>query len=173
MDARKRRQLILHLLGSGDEPLTGTELARKMGVSRQVIVHDMAVLRAAGEQILATPQGYMMIPSAQAKGKTRSFAVCHDRNRLAEELQIIIDHGGHALDVAVEHPVYGELKGLLMLTSRQEVANFISRLGQTKAEPLLALTGGIHIHTVEARSEQVLDEIQAALKRAGFLLEDN
>ncbi|MEW6661803.1 MAG: transcription repressor NadR [Bacillota bacterium] len=173
MEARERRKLILQLLGTSEEPLTGTELARRMSVSRQVIVQDMAVLRASGEQILATPQGYMMVPPAAARGKTRNFAVCHDRQRLEEELLLIIDRGGEVLDVAVEHPVYGELKGLLMLSSRQDVADFLSRLGQTGAEPLLALTGGTHIHTVQARSEQVLDEIQAALKRAGLLLEDN
>lgn len=173
MDAKERRRLILHMLQNGYGPVTGTELARRMGVSRQVIVQDMAVLRASGEQIWATPQGYLTAPSALPKGKTRTFAVCHDRRRLEEELLIIIDQGGQVLDVAVEHPVYGELKGLLLLSSRQDVADFLLRLDQTGAEPLSALTGGTHIHTVQARSEQVLDGIQAALRRAGLLLEDN
>jgi transcriptional regulator of NAD metabolism len=173
MEAKKRRQLILSFLQDGYEPITGTELARKAGVSRQVIVQDMAVLRAAGEQIMATPKGYMMLPSMAVKGKTRTFAVCHDRRRLEEELLIIIDQGGQVVDVAVEHPVYGELKGLLMISSRPDVAEFIAQLDQTGAEPLLALTGGTHIHTVQARSEQVLDQIQSALKQSGFLLEDD
>ncbi|KKM12470.1 transcriptional regulator [Clostridiales bacterium PH28_bin88] len=163
-----RRKTILSMLTRG-EPVTGTELARRLGVSRQVIVQDIAVLRAGGSGILATPQGYLL-PSPEG-GCRRTFACRHDLAGLETELLIMVDNGGKVLDVAVEHPLYGELRGYLMLASRRDVDDFINRLQSSGANPLYTLTGdGTHLHTVEAVNEAALEAIEQGLAAAGMLL---
>ncbi|MGB9662107.1 MAG: transcription repressor NadR [Moorellaceae bacterium] len=169
MRATERREKILDILRRG-EPVTGAELARRLGVSRQVIVQDVALLRAGGSGILATPQGYLL-PASEEVFK-RTFACRHDLRGLEKELLLIVDHGGKVLDVAVEHPLYGELRGYLMLSSRREVYEFIDKLKRSGAKPLYTLTGsGVHLHTVSAASEAVLKVIGQALAEAGILLE--
>ena len=171
MDGKERREVLLKRLREAPEPLTGTALARELGVSRQVIVGDIAILRAAGTPVYATPQGYLL-PDAPTAGTVNCTVACrHERERIEEELNIIVDNGGKVLDVSVEHPVYGEIKGQLMLTSRREVREFLERLATGRAEPLYTVTGGIHLHTLEAPSEQVLAKIRHELKLAGILLD--
>ena len=46
MEGDERRQFILKLLAGSESPLSGTEIAGKCGVSRQIIVQDIALLRA-------------------------------------------------------------------------------------------------------------------------------
>lgn len=168
MKAAERRERILDILRRG-EPVTGSELARQLGVSRQVIVQDVAILRAGGSGILATPQGYLL-PSFE-EGCRRTFACRHDLGGLEEELLIIVDNGGKVIDVVVEHPLYGELRGYLMLASRREVHEFISKLKNSGAKPLYTLTdNGVHLHTVVAASEAVLETIEQGLAEAGILL---
>ncbi len=169
MKANERRQKILELLDR-DQPRKGTELAGILGVSRQVIVQDVAVLRAAGAGILATPQGYLR-PGPEKRCQ-RTFACQHDMDGLAEELQIMVDYGGRVIDVVVEHPLYGEIRGYLMLASRYDVQKFVADLKASGARPLYTLTGsGAHLHTVEAANDDILAIIAAKLARAGFLLE--
>ncbi|MDN5344245.1 MAG: uncharacterized protein PWQ18_356 [Clostridia bacterium] len=169
MKASERRQRILQLLDN-NLPHKGTELARTLGVSRQVIVQDVAVLRATGVNILATPQGYLL-PGPDNLCR-RTFACQHDLAGLEQELQIMVDYGGKVIDVVVEHPLYGEIRGYLMISSRYDVQKFVTGLMKSGARPLYVLTGnGVHLHTVEARGEEILDTIAANLARAGFLLE--
>ncbi|GAW92222.1 transcription repressor NadR [Calderihabitans maritimus] len=176
MDAETRRKNILELLKQSSEPITGSELAQRFSVSRQVIVQDIAILRAAGQTIIATPQGYL-IPDVFAQNKlTRTFACRHTEDKLERELQIMVDCGGKVLDVIVEHPLYGELKGMLMLDSRSDIEEFLYNFRQSKARLLSALTYGIHLHTVEAPSVEVFERIEEALAEEGILLnriEDN
>ena len=61
MNAGERRERIVEILSSSTQPVTGTSLASVLGVTRQVIVQDVAVLRARGEKILATPKGYRCV----------------------------------------------------------------------------------------------------------------
>lgn len=169
MKINERRQKILEMLDK-NIIYKGAELANKLGVSRQVIVQDVAVLRAAGYNILATPQGYLL-PGPEKRCQ-RTFACQHDLPGLQRELEIITDFGGKVVDVVVEHPLYGEIRGYLMITSRFEVQRFIAELKKNDALPLYVLTGrGVHLHTVEAESESRLDSIQQALLAAGILLE--
>ena len=56
----KRRDGILSLLEESDTPLSGTELAHRFKVSRQVIVQDIALLRAEDKKILSTYRGYVL-----------------------------------------------------------------------------------------------------------------
>ena len=110
MDAKARRSAILQLLRGGTQPITGTELARRMGVSRQVIVQDIALLRTGGANIFATPEGYLMPASAAGAAARRVVAARHtDNAAMRRELELIVDNGGTVVDVSIEHPVYGEI----------------------------------------------------------------
>lgn len=169
MDGKERRHLLLAKLTAADEPLTGTVLAQMLGVSRQIVVGDIAIMRAAGSEIIATPQGYILPSGKHTRVSTVKIACRHDWQNLAEELAIIIDHGGKVVDVIVEHPVYGELRANLMLASRRDLAEFLRKLDDSGAAPLSIVTGGIHLHTIEVPSAAVLQEIEAALNKRGIL----
>ena len=173
MHAKERRQKIGEQLQHADSPVTGTALAQVLGVSRQIVVGDVALLRANGWAILATPDGYLLPPekgTAQA-GKIRRFACSHTSEEMEKELNIIVDNGGKVLDVAVEHPVYGELVGRLVLASRRDIQTFLRRVRETHAIPLSAITGGVHLHTVCADDEATLDFIEQQLREQGLLAE--
>lgn len=170
MDTQKKRRIVLlERLKEASKPVTGTELARELGVSRQVIVGDIAILRAGGIAIYATPQGYVFPVVAQEAKHTVTLACQHGRDKLAEELAIIIDNGGKVLDVVVEHPLYGEMKANLMLSSRRDLTAFLDSLVTSGAEPLSLLTGGVHLHTIEVPSEQVLLRIKKELQACEIL----
>ncbi|MDK2820623.1 MAG: uncharacterized protein PWP31_588 [Clostridia bacterium] len=169
MKTEERRRKIKELLNS-KVPQTGNNLAEILGVSRQVIVQDIAVLRAAGVEILATPQGYLLPGSSDCFKRT--FACRHDLEGLEKELILMVDYGGKVIDVSIEHPMYGELRGYLMLSSRYDVQKYVRDLQNSGAQPLYTLTdSGVHLHTVEASSRQILDNIESALAKEGFLLE--
>ncbi|WP_054261712.1 transcription repressor NadR [Propionispora sp. 2/2-37] len=170
MEAKERRAQLLNALRQAKEPLTGSTLAREMGVSRQIIVGDIAILRAAGVNIYATPQGYVLPMENVSQPLTGTLACKHSRRQVAQELEIIIDHGGKVRDVIVEHPVYGEIRANLMLSSRRDIADFLAALTNSGAEPISIVTGGVHLHTVEVPSEEVFREIEGALKAAGILI---
>lgn len=148
--------------------MSATALADRFRVSRQVIVGDVALLRAAGRKINATPRGYVM--GEETTGITGVLACVHAPEDMGRELNTIVDHGGEVLDVIVEHPVYGQLTGQLQLRSRHDVAQFLKKA--EGASPLSALTDGIHLHTVRCPDEETLARITAALKQEGFLLEE-
>lgn len=170
METEKRRSELLNLLRRSSAPLTGTELAAHFNVSRQVIVQDIAILRASGEQIFASLQGYL-IPSLLQERRQQAVVACrHTREEIEDELGIIVDLGGKILDVIVDHPVYGELRGNLMVASRRDLSLFMESLNKTAAHPLLTLTDGVHLHTLEAPDKRVMDEIIAGLEKAGYLV---
>ena len=52
-DGEMRRMNILEILNNRTTPVSGTELAGKLGVSRQVIVQDIALLRADNKEIMS------------------------------------------------------------------------------------------------------------------------
>lgn len=173
MDAQTRRHELISMLMKSSTPITGATLAKQFGVSRQVIVTDIAILRAEGYEILATPQGYVLnrdVPSTI----TKTIAVRHGNTlkEIEDELNLIVDHGAKIRDVIIEHPVYGEIRGLLMLRSRRDVQEFIESMKRHAAEPLLVLTDGIHLHTLEADNASILEEVETALHRAGYTLSD-
>ncbi len=171
MDARARRESMAELLAVPGAVYTGQQLADRFGVSRQVVVYDVALLRAQGAEILATPRGYMMSPVSARHRKT--LACRHQGEDIERELSIIVDHGGTVIDVVVEHPLYGDLTGVLMLTSRHEVRDFVARLAESGARPLAELTEGVHLHTVEAQNPDVLVRIEKDLDEAGFLVPES
>ena len=167
--ARRREQLWAYLKERA-EPVTGSELAQRLGVSRQVIVQDVALLRAQGYHILATPRGYWAMNQEGPQRPRRTVAVQHPPTleAIERELTAMVDEGASVLDVIVEHPIYGELRGLLMIQSRRDVQAFLQKMRETGAEPLSTLTGGVHLHTLEAEREEDLDRVEQALDRLGF-----
>ncbi len=171
MEAKERRDQIAGLLQQSRQPITGMALAKKLGVSRQVIVGDIAILRAAGVDIYATPQGYVILHASAPTTVSARLACCHDRDNIETELAVIIDNGGRVLDVSVEHPVYGEIKANLMLASRRDLVEFLYKSATSGAAPLSLVTGGVHLHTIEVPTIEVLQKITAELKALGILLE--
>lgn len=167
MQAEDRRRTILKILQESAQPVSASVLAGQLSVSRQIIVGDIALLRAGGEEILATPRGYCIQRSGQ--GLLRRVAVRHSSEAMEAELNAIVDQGCTVVDVIVEHPLYGQLTGSLQLSSRYDVAQFIAR--SHTAQPLSVLTGGIHLHTLLCPSEDAYRRVLDALRQAGFLLE--
>ena len=170
MEGQQRREQIVQLLSEGKEPLSGGYLARKFGVSRQVIVQDVALLRATNKHILSTTKGYLLYLQKQGK-RNRCFCTRHSTGQIKDELCTIVDHGGNVLDVIVSHEIYGEIRVDLMIVTRQEVMEFVGQIEQGKVVPLKELTNGLHYHTVEADSEEILDKIEKALKEKLYLVE--
>ena len=142
----------------------------RFSVSRQIIVGDIALLRAGGAEISATPRGYVL-PRA-TDGITRTIACRHTLEQTGTELDILVDNGCTVLDVIVEHPVYGQLTGQLQISSRYDVEQFLARVQAHDAAPLSMLTGGIHLHTLRCPDEAACERACAALKAAGLLLDD-
>ena len=170
MRAQERRQAILDILRRCGGPLSASALAERFSVSRQIIVGDIALLRASGAAVSATPRGYVILPAAT--GLTRQVACQHDAAGMEAELNAMVDNGCTVVDVIVEHPVYGQLTGPLQLSNRYDVAQFITRCAQSDARPLSALTEGIHLHTLSCPDEAAFTRVQEALRALGVLLED-
>ena len=170
MEGAERRQHIIKMLKRRSKPLSGTELSKKLGVSRQIIVQDIALLRAQNKNILSTNKGYTLYEPEKEQAKARrTIAVCHTDEQMQDELYTIVDCGGEVLDVVVEHDVYGQLTGDLILKNRQDVDEFMDKISRTRSQSMLTLTGGKHFHTIEAEDEQTLDAIEAKLKETGYL----
>ncbi|WP_342044634.1 transcription repressor NadR [Bacillus sp. OTU530] len=169
----ERRQLILHWLMETEKPLSGGELSKKTNVSRQVIVQDISLLKARNEPIIATAQGYLYVrPLAPKQRFERVIACMHRPEQVEQELTILVDHGVTIRDVKVEHPVYGDLTAPIFVSTRNEAAEYLKKIKETNAAYLSQLTGGIHLHTIEADSIRKLDDACRALDAAGFLVED-
>ncbi len=167
----ERRTKLLHILQTSTQPVTGNELSQMTNVSRQVIVGDITLLKARNEPIIATSQGYMYLPVESTKKPERIIACQHDPSRTQEELFLLVDIGVTVKDVKIEHPVYGDLTASIMVSSRKEVQQFLSRVSATNASFLSELTSGIHLHTVSAATEDLLDEAEVALRDAGILVD--
>ena len=170
MDAADRRKAISDILRSSDAPVSAAALGEKLGVSRQVIVGDVALLRAAGTDISATPRGYLL--HGHSAGIIRTLACVHSYDDMERELLLMVDNGCTVLDVVVEHPVYGQLTGELHQQSRYDVRQFVEKLKTEKAAPLSALTGGIHLHHLLCPDEETFRRTRAALDAAGLLLRE-
>ena len=164
-----RREKILEALRSAEGPLSGGALAERCGVSRQVVVTDIALLRTRGEMIVSTNRGYVLErPSARP---TRLFKCRHTTEQTADELTCIVDLGACAEDVFVNHRVYGVVSSPLGVASRRDVERFMAELASGVSTPLLEVTSGYHFHHVSAPSEEILDEVTRALAARGYLAE--
>lgn len=171
MDAVNRRKRIADIISTSATPLTGNELAALLKVTRQVVVQDVALLRAGGLPVIATPSGYVMIDTIVRGRALRVFSCQHNTiEKAEEELMIMVRNGGKVRDVIIEHPIYGEISGALNLSTPAAVKNLIERLKRKDAQMLSSTTDGIHMHTVEAATEEVLIKIENELRDAGILI---
>lgn len=168
MTAAQRRSAIYEQLTRADAPISATALAQRFSVTRQVVVGDIALLRAEGHRITATPRGYM-IPSET--GLLRTIACHHSGEDTQKELFAMVDCGCTVLDVIVEHPVYGQLTAPLALSSRYDVEQFVQRMADSHAQPISALTDGVHLHTLSCPSEDAFAHLKATLQSMGMLYE--
>lgn len=170
MVGEDRRAYILNKLQSSTKPITGTMLAEETGVSRQVIVTDMALLKTSNEPIIATNRGYLYMDNESGSDLYRKIIICqHTPEQARQELEIIVDYGVTVVDVIVEHPFYGELTGSLMIESRYDVGQFLTAITEEEASLLSELTDGIHLHTIEADSEEKLHQACNQLREVGIL----
>jgi len=172
MNASQRREVILDILSQSREAISASALAARLGVSRQIVVGDVALLRASGEEIIATPRGYLLEGAGKKQILVRTIACKHHLgDAMARELYTVVDNGGEVLDVIVEHPVYGQISGPLKLRSRYDVQMFLEKVEQYKAQPLAALTEGMHLHTISCENEEAFKRIAKALAEQGILLD--
>lgn len=169
MTGDERREAILAELRGAPKPVSGSALARATGVSRQVIVQDIALLRANGHDVIATARGYALQEGAAAQMPTRLFKVRHTVDQLEDELDLIVDRGGVVMNVMVNHRVYGKITADLDIRSRRDVARYLADIHTGKSVPLMTVTSGYHFHRVAADTVEQLDEIEAALADRGYL----
>lgn len=166
MNTGERRAEILKILQNTDIPVSARELAGRFGVSRQVIVQDLAVIRASTPGILSTTKGYVI---QQDSSCTREFKVRHSQEQSAEELNLIVDCGGHVKNISINHRVYGRVSAEMDIRSRQDVNEFVENLQNSQSTVLSSATSGYHYHLVEAANEERLDLIEKQLAAEGFL----
>lgn len=169
MEAQMRREEIARRLEQAEGPVSATALAKEFSVSRQIIVGDVALLRASGLDIAATPRGYVL--PAGVGGLRFTVATNHTGAQMEAELNAIVDQGGTVLDVIVEHPIYGQITAPLRLSSRFEVGQFVERCTRSDAAPLSVLTDGVHLHTVVCQDAACEQRVKHALRDLGILLE--
>ena len=167
MKVAERRKGIVNLLLSVEGPISGSELARKFDISRQIIVQDITVLKATGYEILSTSQGYIMRKSPLSE---RVFKVRHTTEQTEEELSCIVDLGGTVVDVFVWHKVYGKIEATLNIFSKLHIKQFLEGVRTGQSTELMHVTGGYHYHTVRADDEATLDHIEAALTKKGYIV---
>lgn len=168
MSSTERRSSILKYLIENNKPVKGSLLAEKYGVTRQVIVKDIAILRAKSNNILATPEGYIL---AKEDNRLKNvIAVKHGEDGLQEELSIVVKYGGIIEDVIVEHPLYGEIRAMLMIKNQHDLNKFIDRYKKSSAKPLSLLTEGVHLHTISADTKENMDNIIAELEQKNYII---
>lgn len=169
MNGAQRREEILNLIKNSKIPLSGSTLSKSAGVSRQVIVQDIALLKAAGFDILSTNKGYILNAPERV---SRVFKMVHADDEIGDELGTIVDLGGFVENVFVWHRIYGKIEAELGIGSRRNVAEYLDSLKTGRSSPLKNVTSEYHYHTVTAQNERTLDVIEAELDKKGYLVRD-
>ena len=185
-----RRASLLNALRCADAPVSGGQLASTLNVSRQVIVQDIALLREAGANIVATTKGYVLAEAAQTTTQNaaqsiaqntekrpaaalnepaRTFKLHHEVEQTREELQTTISLGGHVHNVSISHRAYGRITAPLDIADQDDIERFINDIESGKSSPLSTATSGYHYHLVSAPSDEALETIGRALADKGFL----
>lgn len=172
LDGQERRERIVELLSNSRTPVSGTELAKELGVSRQIIVQDIALLRAKNREIISTNKGYLLFNSIGNDGAQTVVMVKHNSDEVYDEFATIVELGGRVLDVSVDHDYYGQIQIDLVINDLNDAKEFVQRMKESKSQTLKCLTGDVHYHTISAPSEKVLQLIRNELKEKGFLIEE-
>ncbi len=166
MTGEERRAMLLDILKKSEKPVSGTSLSTDLKVSRQIVVQDIALLRAAGHNVYSTNRGYLL---KETDVCSRVFKVYHTDEETEKELCLYVDNGGVVQDVFVYHKVYGMIKADMQIKSRRDVKTYMENIASGKSSLLKNVTSGYHYHTIVADSEETLDLIQEELVKAGFL----
>ena len=166
MRAEERRKQIINLLTAGREPISGSTLSEKLNASRQIIVQDVAVLKASGYEILSTNRGYVLNKTPLHE---RVFKLKHTSDQTEDELSLIVKEGGSVIDVFVWHKAYGKIKADIHIFTEADAVNYSHLIKSGKSTELMNVTSGYHYHTVRADSEEVLDKIEAVLRAHDFI----
>lgn len=174
LDGEQRREEIIRILSESKKPVSGTELAKMLGVSRQVIVQDVALLRATNKNILSTNKGYILFaPQAEAEQCKETLCVRHTTEQVLDEFYTIVDLGGKILDVVVEHDLYGQIAVDLIIANRPDAEEFYTKMLGSHVKPLKELTQDIHYHTIVAKDVAAMERIKQALLEKEYLLLDS
>ncbi len=166
--AETRREKLIQILSSTQKPISGGALSKELSVSRQVIVQDIALLRANGYDVISTNRGYYIAQDATCK---RVFKVVHDDQHTQEEMNLFVDMGGYIENVFVYHKVYGRIEAKLDIGSRRDVQAYMDALKEGHSSLLKNVTSNYHYHTISAKDEATLDAIEQSLQAHGFLAE--
>lgn len=167
----ERRNQIIEIIKNSKNPISGTKLGNEVGVSRQIVVQDIALIRTMGYDIVSTARGYLYNEVDEKNECQRVIKVCHSDSEVEDELTTIVDVGGNVIDVMVNHRTYGKVTAPLNIKSRRDVKNFVEDLKSSKSSLLSNVTSGYHFHTISAETEDILDEIEKLLKQKGYLAE--
>ena len=170
MKSAERRKAIVTLMMQEKEPLSGGLLSEKFGVSRQIIVHDIALLKSAGYGIISTHYGYLLQTSPHIE---KVIKVYHTAEQTEDELKCIVDNGGTVIDVFVWHQVYGKIAATLNIFSPLQVKQFMEGVRTGQSTELMSITGGYHFHTIRAENQEIMDKIIAALTEKNLLVPEN
>lgn len=172
MTNQTRQRQLIKQLQEATTPITATQLAAQYGVTRQVIVSDIAILRAGGQDILATTRGYLLNQNV-TQNSTRYYAKLafkHTADEMEQEMRTIISYGGHIESLEVEHPVYGNITVNFTIRSLAELEEFLVQFRAQETEPLSSLTNGIHLHLLSCETKAHFDKMVLALEKLNFLL---
>jgi len=172
MDAALRRDAILNIINQGDAPVNASSLAKRLNVSRQVIVGDIALLRAQGHEIIATARGYMIPEFREQNQYVGKIACSHSPESTKDELYTIVSLGATVMNVIVEHEIYGEIMGQLNLRNQEDVNAFLRKVESSEIKLLSELTQGVHLHTIICRDKTHFEQVRQALDNAGYLYEN-
>ena len=167
MTGQDRREAIIRQIQKSEVPLSGSKLAAAYHVSRQVIVQDIALIRAAGYDIISTNRGYILNTVRSAR---RVYKVQHTDDQLEDELCAIVDLGGLVKNVMINHRVYGHIEAELNVGSRRKVVEFMDDIHNGKSSPLKNITSDYHYRTVIADRGETLDLIEDMLRERGYLV---
>lgn len=167
-----RREQIIEFLSTQKVPVSGTELAKQFGVSRQIIVQDVALLRAENSNILSTNKGYLLFkPHTDDHCLREVLLVKHDGDRIFDEMATIVDLGGKMLDISIDHDLYGQIRSDLVINNREDAREFVRKMEESSSKPLCYLTDNYHYHTIAAPSPKAMELIKADLREKGYLAE--
>ncbi len=167
MDGQARRKKLIEIIRKSDRPVSGTALATELDVSRQVVVTDIALIRANGVDVISTNRGYIINQSNKCKRIIKSH---HTDEQILDELFTIVDNGGVAENIIINHRYYNRLEAPLGVSSRREAKEFMDAIASGKSKSLSSATSGYHYHVISADDEDTLDIIEKELKEKGYWL---
>ncbi len=176
MKAAQRRDALIQTLQQATTPIKATTIAKEFGVSRQIIVGDVAILRASNHDIIATNQGYILADKVTMTDdrRYRGKIVCqHQADDAEKELSIIVSHGGWVENVEVDHPYYGSIQASLKIQEDRDIQEFLAAMSTLDGGMLSSLTNGIHLHTITTPNKATFKAIKDDLARENILLDES